>query len=126
MPTSSEIAAMSGPAAFRILVRDSGKNIAFFGFGMIAIVLIAEFVSWWFALVLFAGFVLVTLLSVFHQVMLLIANIVYFFSLVFGRRSGRGKAFLEYVFLSAANLVQILAASLPRRWCAFRFCLSRE
>jgi hypothetical protein len=62
---------------------------------------------WWFAFALFTGFALLTIVSVLHQLMVLGAHIVYFSSLIFGRGSGRGKAFIEYIFLAGANIIQL-------------------
>lgn len=107
MRKTTNIDGTSGPAVFWQILWESSTNIAFFGFGMIIIIAIALYLSWWFALVLFLGFALVAVLSVLHQLVTSGANLVYLFSLVFGRGSGRGKAFYEYVFFSAANLVQL-------------------
>jgi hypothetical protein len=57
--------------------------------------------------VLFVAFALVALFSVLPQLVTSGANVVYLFSLVFARGPGRGKAFSEYAFLSAANVVQL-------------------
>jgi hypothetical protein len=107
-----DIAAMSGPAVFWIIFWEAVTNIGYFGLGMVVILIIAEIISWWFAFVLFLAFALVALLSVLHQLTTLGTNIVYFFSLVFGRGTGRSKAFLEYVFLSGANLIQLAEMAL--------------
>jgi hypothetical protein len=61
--------------------------------------------------VLFVAFALVPLFSVLPQLVTSGANIVYLFSLVFGRGPGRGKAFSEYAFLSAANVVKLAEIS---------------
>lgn len=103
-----DIASISGPAAFWAILWEAFSNIGYFGIGMVVIVLIAGYLSWWFAFILFVGFAAIALFSVLHQLVVFGTNIVYLFSLIFGRGSGRGKAFVEYIYLTAANLVQIV------------------
>ena len=104
------------------MLGDAVTNVFFFGCAAAAIIFVATYLSWTFGFVLFILFALVTVASVFHQILVLGTGAVYFFGMFTGKMKGEAGLFKERVSLGGATCVQLveLLIMLTYTWVIYR------
>jgi len=102
-----DLSSMDDRDIFFTVLRNSIGNVIWYGIAAIVIVLIGR-ISWWLGVILFAMFVLVSIIGILQTIFVTLLGVVMIPFSIYEHFKGRTARGREQLYLGAGNLIQLL------------------